>query len=154
MIVGSLEHAGRYESLHPHFAKAFAFLRSMDFNKTELGRVDLEGVDLYALVQAYETKEAADKKWETHQEYIDIQFAFAGTEVLGWAPAGALLPDGEYNPDKDVRLYRDGESFTPVLLQPGYFAILFPEDIHKPGCSAGKVARVIKVVVKVRIQAR
>lgn len=150
MIVGTLAAAARYEALHPRFAKAFAFLRSLDVNNTQIGRVDLEGTDLYALVQEYDTQEASGKKWEAHEKFIDIQYVGAGTEILGWAPAGTLPPDGEYNPDKDFRSYGDGGPFTPVLLEPGFFAILFPEDVHKPGCSAGTSGHVTKVVVKVR----
>jgi len=151
MIVNSLKHAARYESLHPRFAKAFAFLRQHDFSLMEPGRVELDGSDLFALVQSYNTMNATEKKWETHEKFIDIQYVASGTEIIGWAPEGSLEPAGDYNPDKDICFYQDGAPFTPIRLETGFFAILLPEDIHKPGCAAGLSEPIIKVVVKVRI---
>lgn len=151
MIVNDLAHAAQYESMHPSFAKAFAFLREHDFGAMEPGRVDIQGTDLYALVQAYQTAEPADKKWETHEAYLDIQYVAAGTEICGWAPAGTMEPAGDYIPEKDIRYYHDTAPFTPVRLTEGFFAILMPEDIHRPGCRAEQPEAVRKVVLKVRI---
>ncbi len=151
MIVNALKNAAQYESIHPRFAKAFAFLRQHDFTSMEPCRIEIDGTDLYALVQSYNTMNAAEKKWETHRNYVDIQYVAFGTEIMGWAPEDSLEPAGDYNPEKDVRFYQDGAPFTPVRLEAGTFAILLPEDIHKPGCAAGMSEPVIKVVVKVRI---
>ncbi len=151
MIVNDLAHAAQYESLHPLFAKAFAFLREHNFPTMEPGRVELQGSDLFALVQAYQTAEPADKKWETHEKYIDIQFVAEGTEICGWAPAGSMVPAGDYLPEKDIRYYLDTAPSTPVRLQSGFFAILMPEDIHRPGCCVEAPEAVRKVVLKVKL---
>ncbi len=151
MIVNTLNCSAQYEVLHPSFSRAFSFLRQYDFTAVELGRMELDGTALYALVQSYNTEEASQKRWEAHEKYIDIQYVVDGTEICGWAPADTLLPDTSYNQEKDVRFFTDGAPFTPVRLEKGSFAILYPEDIHKPGCAAGLPEAVIKVVVKVRI---
>lgn len=151
MIVSDLAHADRLVSMHPLFAKAFAFLREHDFLAMEPGRMDIEGTDLYALIQAYDTTEPTAKKWESHERYLDIQYVAAGTETCGWAPAGAMEPAGDYLPEKDIRYYKDAGPFTPVRLQTGFFAILMPEDLHRPGCLAGAPEPVRKVVLKVRL---
>jgi YhcH/YjgK/YiaL family protein len=151
MIVSDLAHATQFESVHPLFAKAFAFLREHDFLAMEPGRIDIEGPNLYALVQAYQTADPSLKKWETHEAYMDIQYMAAGTEICGWAPAGTMEPAGDYNPEKDIRFYVDSGPHSPIRLQRGSFAILMPEDIHRPGCLAFVAENVCKVVLKVRI---
>jgi biofilm protein TabA len=117
----------------------------------EPGRIDMDGANLYALVQAYTTAEPAQKKWETHEVYMDIQYVAAGTERCGWAPVGAMEPAGDYSPEKDIRFYRDSGPSSSVRLQAGCFAILMPEDIHRPGCLAEEPESVCKVVLKVRL---
>ncbi len=151
MIVNDLAHSAQYESLHPMFAKAFAFLRENNFSTMEPGRLELAGTDLYALVQAYQTADPADKKWETHERYIDIQYVAEGIETCGWAPAGTMDPAGDYIPEKDIRYYKDSAPSSGVRLESGFFAILMPEDIHRPGCHADAEAAVRKVVLKVRL---
>ena len=151
MIASTLQHTAMIEAAHPLFAKAFAFLRTHDFAAMEPGRIDIEGSDLYALVQRYETVDASQKKWESHERYIDIQYVAAGTEICGWAPAGTLKPAGEYDPVKDIRFYGEGGATTPVWLSAGQFVVLMPEDLHRPGCMAQTPSPVIKVVLKVRV---
>ena len=151
MIVCDLAHSAQYEMLHPMFAKAFAFLRENNFSSMDPGRIELAGTDLYALVQTYQTADPAQKRWETHKHYIDIQYVAEGTEICGWAPAGTLEPEGDYVPDKDIRYYRDSSPSSAVRLGTGFFAILMPEDIHRPGCRADNAQSVRKVVLKVRL---
>ena len=52
MVLDTLPNAARYESLNSRFAKAFAFLRTVDGTQ-ELGRHDLDGDHCFALVQTY-----------------------------------------------------------------------------------------------------
>ena len=55
MILDTLDNSARYESLNSRFAKAFAFLRTVDGTRA-LGRHDLDADHCFALVQTYETK--------------------------------------------------------------------------------------------------
>ncbi len=151
MIASNLASAQRYESVHPMFAQAFDFLRTQDVATLEPGRIDIAGDDLYALIQRYETVPAAQKRWEAHERYIDIQYVARGHEVCGWAPAGLLSPACAYDAAKDIRFYADDVTATSVRLAAGDFVVLMPEDLHRPGCMADAPEPVIKVVLKVRV---
>ncbi len=50
-----------------------------------LGRHDLDGDDLFALVQEYTTRAADECVWEAHRRYIDVQFVVTGAERMGVA---------------------------------------------------------------------
>ena len=151
MIVCTIEHLARYESVHPRFAKAIAFLKDTNFSAMEVGKIEIDGSDLYALVQRYETVNESEKKWESHEKYMDIQYVASGSEILGWAAKGTLTTNTEYNQDKDIIFYQDSSVYSPVLLEAGSLAILMPEDLHKPGCIAGKPEAVTKIVIKIKI---
>jgi biofilm protein TabA len=150
MILDTITSAPSYVGLNPHFATAFAWLADFDPDTPD-GRVDLEGDDLYALVQSYGTVPPDQKAYESHRTYADIQFVAAGAEVIYYAPINRLRPTMGYDPVKDCLLYADPSAGTPLHLGPGTFAIFLPHDGHKPGCSAGHPSPIKKVVVKVRL---
>ena len=149
MIIDTLENIGRYESLNPRFKAAFAFLRRPDISGIALGRTELEGTALFALVQEYETKPIHEGKLEAHKKYIDIQVVLQGEEFIGYAPLGGQPVAKAFDPDKDIGFY-DGEAWF-TLLRKGMFAILFPEDAHLPGRYTDKPKAVKKIVLKVSV---
>src|SRR5580693_7136959 len=94
MILDTIDNAHRYEMLSPRFAKGFAFIRSVDPSH-KLGRVDIEGDNIYALVQRYTTirpEEAAALGWyfEAHRKYLDIQYVHTGFESILWSPLSLM----------------------------------------------------------------
>jgi len=150
MIVDVLKNSARYVSLHPGFAKAFAFLEAAQKEFPEVGRYEIDGDTVYAMVQQYDTVPAADTKWEAHKKYIDIQFIHDGTEIIAWDTIENLPEDVTYNETKDCFVYY-GEGKSPVELNAGTFAIYFPEDLHKPKEQYKAASPVTKIVVKVRV---
>ena len=150
MIFGSLELSARYASAHPRFAAAFAFLRALPAHPPD-GRHEIDGDRLFALVQSYTTSPATERKLEHHRKYADIQLVLAGAEIIEHTPLAGLPVDAPYDDTRDFGLVRDPAWNSSVLLRPGEFAVFFPEDAHKPGCSAGAHGAVRKVVVKVLV---
>lgn len=153
MIADSLAHADRYVALHPLFRRGFEYLRRFT-PETPDGRYEIEGDRLFALVQTLTTTPTAEKRFEAHRRYIDIQYLHAGDEVLFHAPAERLGDVVDpYNPEKDIGFYRDPAVVSPTRLCGGEFVIYFPHDAHKPACTLGPPATVRKVILKVAVQA-
>lgn len=151
MILDLLANAPLYRGLGPRFARGLDWLRAFDPN-TPPSRIAIEGDDLYAMVQAYDTKPAAEKKFESHRTYADIQFIVSGQEIMAWAPVADLkVVTQPYEAKGDCALYADPKRATDIALGPNMFAIFWPEDGHKPGCAFGAPSRVQKVVLKVRL---
>ncbi len=148
MILDILNNAKMYESLHPGFAKAFAFLRAAQDGLPEVGRYEIDGDKVFALVQKYDTVPAEEAKWEAHKKYIDIQFVYDGSEIIGWDTI-SNLPEGEtFIEEKDSYRYH-APSATPLILHSGMFAILYPQDLHRPKELFETASPVVKIVVKV-----
>lgn len=150
MIFDHISQSASYAGLGPRFAKAFDFLRTFS-RETPDGRYELEGSDLFALVQTNQTKPAAEGVYEAHEAYADIHFVFQGEEVMYQSPLPFLKPRGEFNVKDDYLLY-DGADESALHLREGYFALVLPQDGHKPGCQAAEAATVRKVVIKLRLK--
>ncbi|MDQ0290442.1 YhcH/YjgK/YiaL family protein [Oligosphaera ethanolica] len=146
MILDSLSNARYYEHAHPLFAKAFKFLLESPLATLDIGRIDIQGDDVFALVQEPDGKDIVGAKLEAHRRYIDLQMIVSGDEVMGWAPLSGLGHDLGFNEEKDCGFWSDKPmAFFPV--RPGCFAIFFPEDAHAPNCGKGKSR---KIVVKIK----
>lgn len=148
MIIDALENSGLYEPLHPLFKKAFDFLKKENLAALPVGKIQLQGDDLFVNVVDIEGKTEAETYLETHEQYIDIQLPVGNSETMGWTPALKLKDTvAPYNAEKDILFYRDKAS-NLLLVQPYNFVIFFPEDGHQPGISTG-VYR--KIIIKVRV---
>ena len=151
MILDTLDHAARYEALHPRLAQAFAYLRSVDGTQTP-GRHYLDGDKLFAIVETYATKPVESALFEAHRRYIDVQFIYRGRETILWAPLPLMQEETRpYHAEKDIAKWKLVPDVTSLHLNAGSFAILFPQDAHAPGVEWGAQAEVFKVVVKVAV---
>ena len=145
MVVDTLENLEKYASLNPLFAQAIEFLKSHDLQAMEIGKTELKGKDLLVNIAQTKPKTKEEAKLETHNEFIDIQIPLSCTEVMGYTPA-CDLPEGEYNAEKDITKFAiPSESY--IAVNPGMFAIFFPQDGHAPCISDEE--NIQKVIVKV-----
>lgn len=151
MIIDHIENAAAYAGLGPRLEAALNYLKTQPFEDLEPGRYELDGDNIFALVQDYDTRGREGARSEAHRKYIDIQYVVRGRELLGYAHVHDLQA-APYDTDKDV-LFLDGEPAF-VTLRPGTFAILLPQDAHMPGIAADRPEPVRKVVVKVAVDER
>ena len=148
MILDVLENAHRYLTLHKGFAKAFDFLLRPDLKELPVGKYEIDGDRIYAMVAKDDGRRKEDAQLETHEKYIDIQLVLAGTDDMGWkAKSLCKQPTGEYDQKTDEQLFAD-EPDAWLSTKSGAFAIFFPEDAHMPLISSGQIH---KVVVKVAL---
>ncbi len=120
-----------------------------DFEDLNDERYDIDGDNVYALVNTYDTKEREDCFLEAHKKYIDVQFVAKGEELMGYLPYTGQKIYREYNSEKDFILFDEEPSF--IKFTENMFAILFPDDLHMPGITSGECGNVRKIVVKVRV---
>ena len=128
MILDILENAQRYLALHKGFAKAFDFLLRPDLKELPVGKYEIDGESVYAMVSKDSGRRKEDALLETHEKYIDIQLVLTGTDDMGWKPK--LLckhPFGEYDKKTDEQIFTD-EPDAWLSTKSGAFAIFFPED--------------------------
>lgn len=152
MIVDRLEKWNSYFD-GDTWKTAFEFLQKMGPD-TKVGKVIIDGANLYAGVDVYETKELEECLFEGHRKYIDIQVLLSGMEFIDWAPKSELESKIAYCSDADCEFFDDPEFVGGrILLRPGMFAVFNPEDGHMPQACVEQPSTVRKVVMKVLVSA-
>ncbi len=151
MIVSDLEHIEQQVPMTPALQMATAFLRKHDLNSLADGRVELDGDRVFAIIQRYETVKTDAPKFEYHRKYIDVQFIASGEETIGWTPAESMTITEAYAADRDICFGAAAGTWTPVHLQAGQLAVLWPADGHAPKLASGKPSPVMKIVVKIAV---
>lgn len=151
MIFDDIKNAGFYHDLGPNFKKALQFLKETDnLIDLPLGRLEIDGERVFALVQEYESKTFNKDMWEAHKKYMDIQYMVKGGEKIKIARIENCKPITPYNEKDDYWLF--SAHGDEISLSEGQFVIFAPEDVHQPGLMVnGDTQKIRKIVVKAMI---
>ena len=149
MIIDTIENLSNYASLNPLFADVVAFLNANDLQTMEPGKYPIKDKDLFLNLQVAKQRTKETAFLETHIEMIDIQIPVSTAETFGYTPL-CDLPAFEYNAEKDITKYGDTQPQTFVTVQPGQFAIFFPQDGHMPCIT--DAPEIKKAIFKVKAQ--
>ena len=146
MIFDTFAHIDNYQGLGRVYT-ALKFLAETDLSTYKEGRYEIDGDNIFFMVQQYNSAVGKTIS-EAHRTYIDIQLLLAGEEVIAVAPLANGMEPVEARPESDAWFY-DCKT-QPIVITPGSFMVLYPNDIHLPGMANGAPAPCRKVVVKVR----
>ncbi len=139
-----------YEVLNEKFSKCFEIIRDVLEARPELGKYEVEGKELYYMVQSYDTKAPGEAQFEMHKKYIDIQVILGGEEIIRFESADRLSVISEYNDEKDCQMFAMSREFDSVRLGRGDIAIIFPCEPHAPGIATSATPeKVDKLVIKI-----
>lgn len=146
----NLDELKKYYAANPaYWEKAFEYFKNTDLLKLAPGKYPIDGENVFATISEYDTQEPAERKWENHKKYIDIQIILSGKEQMGKAPYADATPDIPYNEVKDIE-FRKATNGKNYFAEPGTFFIFFPSDSHMPNQKAGEIVKVKKVVFKLK----
>ena len=149
MIIGKLKDLNRYFGLSKNIDDAISYVLNTDLLSLELGRYELsEGV----IVNRQQYYGKTDPFAESHRDFIDLQIVLKGKEKMGYADLSNLTVRvmDDYNPDIDLaKYYVDDECYYEM--SEDSFALIFPEDIHRPGMKVDDNI-IEKVVVKIKVE--
>jgi len=150
VILAPVADAGRYRGTHGAVDRALALLAAVPWLELEDGRHEL-APGVHAILSSYTTESPEASRYEAHREHADLQLVLQGAETICFAPAADLEPEGEYDPAGDILYFREPPTATSLHVRPGIFALLYPEDAHKPGRIWGTPQLVRKAVIKIRL---
>jgi YhcH/YjgK/YiaL family protein len=149
VVFDHLAHSHLYEAVTARMHHAFKFLRREDLAMLPVGKYPIDGDDVYALVQEYQTKPADKAKWEGHRQYLDVQYVASGVERMGYGYSAGFEVTKEYDAAGDYLLFSG--IGNELVMTPGMFAIFSPHDVHRPTVAVDQPMPVRKIVVKVRV---
>lgn len=160
-IFGTLEVA-KMQANKQKFSIAFEYLEKvLNANSIEYKRFNnyplntFEKVELdnnnFALEQVYDSKERGNCFFESHRQYIDVQFILEGEEIIEVSNINILVISLPYNEQMDLVKYEDTRQTTQILLKSGDVAIFYPQDAHLACVRIADSIRIRKTVVKVKV---
>jgi hypothetical protein len=98
MILDTMKNKELYYKLGEGFKKGFEFIEKCKVEGIEVGKYEIDGKNVFANVQEYNSKEEA--KFESHDNYIDVQYILKGNEMMYWEARDKCEEMIEYNPEK------------------------------------------------------
>lgn len=149
MIIDKLENTELYSGLGERIFKALLFLKTNTFPEMKDGRYEIDGSNIYATISRYQTKPVENGKWESHRKYIDVQFVAEGEEKIGYSYIERMKVIKKYDDEKDIQFLEGAGDF--ITVNKNAFVILYPSDVHMPGIQINEAVKILKVVVKVKI---
>ena len=78
MLCANIKQIEKHDYLAERFKKGYDFLKNTDLMSLPVGRVDIDGDDVFASVQEYITLPETECRYEAHDKYYDIQYVAAG----------------------------------------------------------------------------
>ena len=147
MILDKLSQAKAYRGIHPRLDAALDRLNEAFLATVGPETMQLEGDKLYVTRFTYDTLPLEDTFFEAHKRYLDIHLMMEGEERVDIAsPEGLTL----FEQQGDFYAYR-GEGEQSLVLRPGSFLVVFPEDAHRIKIQVNGPETVSKVVFKVLV---
>ena len=150
MILAKNDTAQYYKGIHPNLDTALELI-SDDFLAT-LGteRVDIIPGKVWCTAFGYDTIPDEESFFEAHEKFLDIHIMLSGSERVEIA-SPKNLEVFRSEAENDFWGYR-GKGDYSLILSPGSFLVVFPDDAHKIKMQIGKSERVCKAVFKVKIK--
>ena len=135
-------------ALGEKYAKAFEFLRRPDLKDLPLGRQEIDGDRVYAIICENDLKPIGEvQRPEFHKRYVDVQAPITGTELFGVPDLPEEVANGPFDEKGDGALFDAKCPMQPV--QPGECIIFEPFVAHAPCHTDVPGTRVRKAIVKV-----
>ncbi len=148
MVIDKIDNILDYTKLSKYIVSVKNFIDTNNLSELKVGRYDIDGDNLFALVNSYETKSVSECLIESHKQYIDLQFIFKGEENIAYLCNNPIINSKPYDVKDDYSLFEcDDLSF--FKLKKGMFVMFFPNEIHMPGVKLNNPKIVKKIVFKI-----
>ena len=146
-VIDKTEFARQYHAHKDYWDKAFAFIKEHDLKTMAPGKYVIDGTNVYATITEDPSKDYDKTQWESHRNYIDLQYVITGEEKMGKYPFAQLTVTKPYDDTKDLANYSgEGKIYT---VPAGTFMIFFPANAHRPNITPGGNKVIKKIVIKV-----
>ncbi|HVM86746.1 MAG TPA: YhcH/YjgK/YiaL family protein [Puia sp.] len=125
---------------------AFAFLRDNNLDTMSPGKYTIIGEQVYASISEAPSHNKDEVKWESHKNYIDLQYIIKGKELIGIADTSKATIIKPYTPDV-INYTAEGKYY---VAEQGNFFLFFPNNAHRPTIKVDGYDIVKKIVIKIQ----
>ena len=150
MILAKNDTARDYLGIHPNLDLALERINEEFFATLGTERVDIVPGEVWCTKFTYDTIPDEESFFEAHEKFLDIHMMLCGSERVEIS-APADLEQFRSEPENDFFAYR-GEGRHKLVLAPGDFLVVWPEDAHKIKMMIDTPQTVTKAVFKIKIR--
>jgi biofilm protein TabA len=151
MIFDSIHKLSKYSNV-PYISEILKFLKETNIKELSEGDIPIKQEELFVKVLHYTPKDATENYFETHDYYADLQMIVSGQETIHVVDNQYLKETDEFSLEGDFTFYKADQKITELVLEQDKFAIFFPGEPHKPGCTYNNVKEpVMKLVFKIKM---
>jgi YhcH/YjgK/YiaL family protein len=125
---------------------AFNFLKTQNLETIAPGKYPILGDEVFATVTEAPSHKKDSVKWESHKNYIDLQYIIKGQETIGVADTSKATIIKPYSPDV-INYQAEGNYYTAGQ---GQFFLFFPNNAHRPTILIDVYPIVKKIVIKIQ----
>ena len=150
MIVARNETAPAYLGIHPNLDEALRRITPEFLSSLGSDRVDIIPGEVWCTKFTYQTISDEESFFEAHEKFLDIHLMLSGSERVEIASPKALT-QFDSQPENDFYAYR-GQGTHKLVLAPGDFLVVWPDDAHKIKMMLEHPETVTKAVFKVKIR--
>jgi len=150
LIIDNFENINLYKKISIDIFTGLDFLRSAG-KDIEIGTYRISP-NVKAIVEEYSTKNHTKYEFESHKDFIDIQYPIVGMERIFWSPISMMELKNPYNKGTDKSIYVSKKETQKHFVDIGnsIFAIMFESDGHSPQHSIEINQNIKKITIKVR----
>ena len=146
MIYDLIDNVECYSKCCKQLSRAATFIKRIGRSPKD-GRYAICGDETLA----YRTKDSETSFFEAHRKYIDIQCMLKGEERIDVTEGTDFRIRDRYSKEKDILFIHTPKRYSSIILLPGYFALFYPQDHHRPGQSITLPCNVRKLVIKISV---
>lgn len=133
MIFDKLENLHKYKSINKHLPELINFLETTNLSELPLGKVEINGDNLFALNIDALSFDDENAMYEYHKQYADLHIQLEPKEHYFFDFKENLKNViSEFDSEKDVAFYKKDSIRNLVRPKVGEFVFFFPGEAHLP----------------------
>lgn len=155
MVIDSLETIKHHVGIEKYLRDSIEQVLTMGLFSLPLGDYLLGNGKIIVKIMDRELLSPSEKRYEVHQDYIDLHIPLSGFEAIGYVnKEGRMTNITPFDLGNDIGFSEPSEKNieTWINIPPGGVAIFYPGEWHKPACTLSVGAMLRKAVVKIKVE--
>lgn len=151
MIVGRLSEISAEKNLLPvAVVRGIEALNKMQPSTIAAGRYEVEGEQLFVLIQDVDSRTFEESRPEAHGKFADVQIPLSASERYGFSfPQPGLACTEDRLEANDVAFYASPSREFFMDIDPGTYVVFLPNELHRPCLTIKEKTKIRKAVIKI-----
>lgn len=151
MIVGRLSEISVEKKVLPAaVVRGVEALLKMEPEAIDAGRYEVEGGQLFVLIQDVDSRTFEESRPEAHCKFADVQIPLSASERYGFSfPQPGLACTEDRLEANDVAFYERPSREFFMDIDPGSYVVFMPGELHRPCLTISEKTRIRKAVIKI-----